>query len=164
MIKILSYLEREKRAKVRNWNDTDMWNIGFHKLPLTLASLTGQEQNESNDKRERSDELKLYLIFSPQTGILALSDNEREYEIRIQGQVQREVLRVIFENPRNTYTEWSLYDVSERLGREDVNEVAVKNAIYQFNKKVQLKIPEIKNLFVLTKHSAKLNSKYTRKK
>lgn len=87
----------------------------------------------------------------------------QEYKVKVQGQVQKEVLRVIFLNPKNTYSEWSLYDISEMLGQDDVNETAVKNAIYQFNRKVKLEIPEVKNLFELTKHSAQLNPKYVSK-
>ncbi len=87
----------------------------------------------------------------------------KEYKVKIQGQVQKEVLRVIFQNPKDLYTEWSLYEVSNILGNDDVNETAVKNALYQFNKKVQLKIPEVKNLFEITKHSAKLNFEFVNK-
>ena len=162
VVKILSFLEREKRVKVRNWNDVDMWNVKFHTTPITLTSLFGQET--SDEKQEADAKLKLSLSFSKQTGIMTLKDqDEREYKIRVQGQVQKEVLRVIFQNPKNTFTEWSLYDISEILGQEDVNETAVKNAIYQFNRKVKLEIPEVKNLFELTKHSAQLNPKYVSK-
>ena len=56
-----------------------------------------------------------------------------------------------------------MYEISDVLGREDADEVAVKNAIYQFNRKVRIEIPEVKNLFELTKHSAKLNSEYVNK-
>ena len=162
VIKVLSYLEREKRTKVRNWNDVDMWNVKFHVTPITLASFFGQEISGQNQEPDRG--LKLNLSFSMQTGIMTLKDqNGQEYKVKIQGQVQKEVLRVIFQNPKNTYSEWSLYEISEILGQDDVNEVAVKNAIYQFNRKVKLEIPEVKNLFELTKHSAQLNPKYVSK-
>lgn len=106
-------------------------------------------------------EIKLNLSFSFQAGSMTLKDQDgKEYKIRIQGQVQKEVLRVIFRNPKDTYTEWSLYEISDILGRNDVNETAVKNAIYQFNKKVKLTIPQISNLFELSKHSTQLNPKY----
>ena len=106
-------------------------------------------------------EIKLNLSFSLQTGSMNLIDKSGlEYKISVQGQVQKEVLRVIFQNPENSYSEWSLYDISELLGGADVNETAVKNAIYQFNRKVKLTIPSIENLFILTKHSTQLNPKY----
>ena len=92
-----------------------------------------------------------------------IDQNGTEHQIKLQGQVQKEVLRVIFTNPKNAYLEWSLAEISEALGRDDVNEVAVKNALYQFNKKVQLAIPNVLNLFQCTKYSAKLNPKYTNK-
>jgi hypothetical protein len=164
VIKILSYLERQKRIKVRNWNDTELWNVKFHKLPITLSSILGQE--DSNEAQSVSDdkEIKLNLSFSLQTGSMLLTAKSgEEYKINVQGQVQKEVLRVIFQHPKNTYSEWSLYDISEILGGNDVNETAVKNAIYQFNRKVKLSIPTVENLFVLTKHSAQLNPKYVNK-
>jgi len=162
VIKILSYLEREKRVKVRNWNDVDMWNVKFHTTPITLASLL--DKKEGADEGAKDKELKLNLSFSHQTGIMLIRDqNGKESKIKVQGQVQKEVLRVIFQNPKNTYSEWSLYEISDILGQDDVNEVAVKNAIYQFNRKVKLEIPEVKNLFELTKHSAQLNPKYVSK-
>lgn len=163
VIKILSYLEKETRLKVRNWNDTELWNVKFHKIPITLNSLLGQEEKEtlsvSSDK-----EIKLNLSFLPQIATMLLTDqNNNEYKVKVQGQVQKEVIRVIFNNPKNTYSEWSLYDISDFLGKDDVSETAVKNAIYQFNRKVKLAIPKVENIFELTKHSAKLNQKYINK-
>lgn len=158
IIKILSYLERERRIKVRNWNDTELWNVKFKTIPITFASILGQKEVK---QIETSKEIKLSLSFSSSSGIITIIDqNKKEYKIKIQGQVQKEVLRVIFENPKNTYSDWSLYEISEILGRDDVNEVAVKNAIYQFNRKVKISIPQIENIFELTKHSCRLNPKY----
>jgi hypothetical protein len=162
-IKILSYLEKQGKIKVRNWNDTEFWNVKFHKTPVTLNSLLGQDKIEIGNE-DNIEKIKLTLSFSLQTGTMILIDTKgKEYRINVQGQVQREVLRVIFQHPKNTYSEWSLYDISETLGGNDVNEIAVKNAIYQFNRKVKLSIPEVENIFELTKHSAKLNSKYVNK-
>ncbi len=108
-------------------------------------------------------EIKLNLSFNPH-GFMDLKDQDsNEYKIRVQGQVQKEVLREIFRNPQQVYSEWSLYDISNALGSQDVDKKAVKNAIYQFNKKVKLKIPEIDNLFELTEHTARLNPKYIKR-
>lgn len=161
IIKVLTYLERQQRLKVRNWNDTELWNVKFHKVPITVASLFGQEDKNEPKNSNDNQEIKLNLSFSPQTGTMLLTNKDgKEYKVKVQGQVQKEVIRVIFQNPKNTYSEWSLYDISETLGGNDVNETAVKNAIYQFNRKVKLAIPQVENLFELTKHSARLNPKY----
>lgn len=163
-VKIMSYLERQQKIKVRNWNDTEFWNVKFHQTPITLNSLLGQKSTAEPVSEDKNQEIKLNLSFSPQTATMTITDqNNKEYRIKVQGQVQKEVIRVIFQNPKNTYTEWSLYDISELLGGNDVDETAVKNAIYQFNRKVKLSIPEVKNLFELTKHSAKIDSKYINK-
>jgi hypothetical protein len=163
VVKILSYLERENRIKVRNWNDTDLWNVKFHSTPVTITSLLGRT-SESGPATNNIADIKLNLSFSPQTATMLLVDQTGvEHKIKIQGQVQKEVLRVIFQRPEDTYSEWSLYDISELLGGNDVDEVAVKNAIYQFNRKVKLAVPDVQNIFELTKHSAKLNQKYIAK-
>ena len=163
-VKIMSYLERQEKIKVRNWNDTEFWNVKFHQTPITLNSLLGQKNIIKPVSEDKKQEIKLNLSFSPQTATMTITDqNNRDYKIRVQGQVQKEVIRVIFQNPKNTYTEWSLYDISELLGGNDVDETAVKNAIYQFNRKVKLSIPEVQNLFELTKHSAKIDNKYVNK-
>ncbi len=163
VIKILTYLEKEKHIKIKNWNDIEMWNVKFHKIPITLSSILDQENTASITNTVNTQEVKLNLSFFPQTGTLVLTDKiGKEYKIKVQGQVQREVLRVIFQTPKNTYTEWSLYDISELLGSKDVDRTAVKNAIYQFNKKVKLNIPMVENIFELTKHSARLNPKFVK--
>lgn len=159
IVKMLSYLEENHRAKVRNWNDAELWNVRFEVTPITLASLLGQE--DASGHKTVSGEIKLNLSFAHQTGTMLLGDQDGgQHKITVQGQVQKEVLRVIFGNSERTYSEWSLYDISEILGGEDVDETAVKNAIYQFNRKVKLTLPQIGNLFELTKHSARLNPKY----
>jgi len=104
---------------------------------------------------------KLNFNFSPGTGIMIIEEqNGNKYEIKVQGQVQKEVLRVIFSDPACIYDEWSLYDISEILGSHDVDEKAVKNAVYQFDKKVKLAMPNIKSIFKLTKNSTRLNPVY----
>jgi hypothetical protein len=163
VVKVLTYLEREKRIKVRNWNDTELWNVKFHKTPITLFSLLGQEVKVENNS-PKSSEIKLNLSFSSSNATLSLTDeNGKEYKVKLQGQVQKDVLRVVFEHPQNIYSDWSLYDISETIGAEGLDEKAVRNAIYQFNRKVRLSIPEVENLFELTQHYATLNPKYVNK-
>lgn len=108
-----------------------------------------------------SKEYKLDLSFSYKTGTLTLTDKKGlEHKIKIQGQVQKEVMRVIFKKPEDIYEEWSLYDISDILGSDDVDEKAVKNAIYQLNKKVKLAVSEIDKLFEVDTHTVRLSPKY----
>ncbi len=127
-----------------------------------LHKINIEENNIEQTKKTK--EIKFNLSFAMQTGIMTLTDQDNnKYTISVQGQVQKEVLRVIFRNPEDTYLEWSLYDISVALGEDDVDTKAVKNAIYQFSRKVKLNIPQLENIFELTKHSAKLNPKYISK-
>lgn len=162
-IKILSFLQIKGVIKI-SWSDDVSWKVQFLNLPITIQSLLGLNKEKEIKNEENEEEIKLNLSFYPATGILILKDqNNKEYKIKLQGQVQKEVMRVIFQNPKNTYTEWSLGDISDFLGPEDVNEIAVKNAIYQFNRKIKLEIPKIGDIFELNQYSCKLNPKYVNK-
>lgn len=164
-IKLIKYLEIKGKVKL-NWSDEKSLKLKFLDTIIDenifLQNKEEVKNTTKNDKNNR--ELKFSLSFSQMTGILNIVDNNAiENKITIQGPVQKDVLRLIFKNLKNTYSEWSLYEISDMLGKQDVNETAVKNAIYQINKKVQLAIPEIKKLFELNKHSAKINEKYIKK-
>lgn len=159
-VKILRYLEESGLAELR-WSYEGSWKVKFFEIPITPNSLLGIKNNK---KQLKSAKLKFNLSFTPQTGILKLKNNDVEYKIKIQGQVQKEVLRVICRNPKNMYSEWSLYDISSALGPDDADTKSVSNALYQLNKKVKLEIPEVEKLFDFDKHSAVLNEKYIEKK
>lgn len=167
VIKVMSYLEVTGRIKVRNWNDTNLWNVRFHTLPITLSTLMGEQSKSEKISIENNSikpTPKLKLSFALQTAVMMAADsNGIEYKIPVQGQVQKEVLRVIFRKPEKVHDDWSLYDISELLGSDDVDVRAVKNALYQFNKKVQLKITFVDKLFEVTQHTARLNPKYIEK-
>ena len=158
-VKILKYLQLKGLVQFR-WSDQGSWKVKFNQIPITPNSLLGVKEDKTSDS---SSKLKFDLSFTPQTGILVLKNNEVEHKVKIQGQVQKEVLRVIFQNPLNIYSEWSLYDISETLGKQDTDTTSVKNAIYQLNKKVKLEIPEIQKLFDGDQHSVVLNEKYINK-
>jgi hypothetical protein len=158
-VKILKYLELNNFVELR-WSDEGSWKVKFNEIPITPNSLLGIK---SEKQTLYGSKLKFSLSFTPQTGMLTLKNAEIERKIKIQGQVQKEVLRAIFKNPKNTYEEWSLYDISEILGPQDVNVTAVKNAVYQLNKKVKLEIPELEKLFEGDQHSVVLNRKFIEK-
>lgn len=158
-VKILKYLEKNDLIGMR-WSDEGSWKVKFNEIPITPNSLLGIESHKKTTNPAR---LKFSLSFTPQTGILVFQNDENEYKIKIQGQVQKEVLRAIFQNPKNTYTEWSLYDISNILGPQDVDTTSVKNAIYQLNRKVKIELPEIEKLFDGDQHSVILNEEYINK-
>lgn len=159
-VKILKYLEVNNLIEFR-WSDEGSWKVKFFEIPITPNSLLGQTKNVKVGTIDKK--LKFSLSFTPQTSILVFKNDEAEVKVKIQGQVQKEVLRVIFKNPKNTYSEWSLYDISEILGSQDTDTTSVKNAIYQLNKKVKLEIPELDKLFEADQHSATFNERYVEK-
>ena len=64
VVKMLSYLEREKILKVNNWDDVDMWNVKFHKQPITLESLIPvmREEKPLDDKKTSGKNEKIRKI------------------------------------------------------------------------------------------------------
>ncbi len=161
-VKILSHLKREGRISF-DWTRKDYWPVTFSITPITPHSLLGLVTNVTKSS-SAAQKTKHNLSFSKQPCSLTFIDQEGvKKKISIQGQVQKEVLRVIFRDENKCFDEWSLYDISEILGSEDVNERAVKNAIYQFNRKVQIRMPHIKRFFDLNQTSAKIDEQYVNK-
>lgn len=161
-IKILSHL-KQKGAISFDWLSEDGWNISFAELPITPQTLIGtKEPKESTASKSKS---KYNLSFTDNPASLAFSASDfPDIKVPIQGQVQKEVLRVIFRNMSQAFENWSIYDISETLGgKEDVNEKAVTNALYQFSRKVQLRIPEIERFFIFDQNSARIDTRYINK-
>jgi hypothetical protein len=164
-IKLIKYLELHGKVKVK-WSDEKSLKLKFSDNIIDEnIFFQDREKLELSESKSKIDteikKTKFNLSFFATTGILEITDKDGvKYKITVQGQVQKEVIRTIFKNPKNTYSEWSLYDISDELGGIDIDEKGVKNAIYQFNRKVNLAIPEIKNLFELNKHSTKINTEY----
>ena len=161
-VKILSFLKNQGRIDF-DWTRNDYWSVSFASAPITPQSLLGLI-DDSEKNLALNNEIKYNLSFSPQPCHLTFtSPDGQETKISIQGQVQKEVLRVIFKDPNRVFDDWSLYDISEILGSEDVSTRAVANAIYQFNLKVQRSLPHVKHLFDHNYSSARLNSKYVQR-
>jgi|GEM_PF-1175640 hypothetical protein len=167
-VKLIKYLELCGNVRVK-WSDEVSLKLKFSSYIIDEnIFFQGKNQLEKTENKleiyPESKKLKFNLSFLHTIGILKiLAKDGTEYKLTIQGQVQKEVLRVIFQNPKNTYSEWGLGDISDTVGSEDVNEKSVYNAIYQLNKKVQIAIPEIKRLFELNKHSTRINTEYVEK-
>jgi len=158
-VKILSYLKNQGQIDF-DWTKNDHWSVSFGSTPITPQSLLGLV-DDSKKSLAPNDKIKYNLSFSTQPCHLTLTSTDgKEIKINVQGQVQKEVLRVIFKNANRAFDDWSLYDISEILGSEDVSVKAVANAIYQFNLKVQRSLPEVQRLFEYNHSSARLNTKY----
>jgi hypothetical protein len=86
VVKMLSYLEREKILKVNNWDDVDMWNVKFHKQPITLESIIPVVRNENplNDSKENGKNKKIQkiTIIKTDTGKFLIAVNDDYSETR----------------------------------------------------------------------------------
>ena len=158
-VKILSYLKETGSLRFK-WNQSRHWQVSFKQTPISVESLLGKSEYIKEPK-PNDYQIKYNLSFTAEPCSLTLTSTEgTATKIPVIGQVQKEVLRLIFKNSNRSHDEWSLYDISEILGSEDVNPKAVANAIYQFNLKVQRSLPHVKRLFEYNYSSARLNPKY----
>ncbi len=163
-IKLIKYLEIDNKLKTK-WLDEDSLKLKFASNVIDESIFFKDKIIQPKEKSSAEKEkLKFSLSFSPLTAIMSFKDQHGiEHRVKVQGRVQKDVLRVIFENENNAYKEWSLYEISDILGGASIDEDSVNNAIYNFNKKVKDNVPEIKKLFYLDKHSTKLNIEYVNK-
>jgi hypothetical protein len=167
-IKLIKHLELQGNVKVR-WSDEKSLKLKFSSSIID-ENIFSQDEDQSEKFRNKleiypeSEKLKFNLSFVYAVGVLTISANNGfKLKLKTSGSVQKEVLRIMFQNPKNTYSEWSLYDISEAVGAQDVNVKSVNNAIYNLNKKVRIAIPQIEKLFELTQDSTKINAEYVEK-
>lgn len=161
-VKVLKYLEYSGRISI-NWLDEGSWSVHFLQVPTSPSDLVG-EFEVVDIPESKTQRLKYNLSFAPMTSVLSFTDQEGSMkDIKIIGQVQKEVLRIIFEKPEKAFDEWSVYDICEKDIGGDLDEKAVANALFQLNRKIALKMPAVKKLFVYSKHSAQLNPEYINK-
>lgn len=158
-VKVIRFLELKNRLTI-TWSDNDHWHIEFANVPISPASLLGLEIESPHEKVAHVEELKFDLSFSPKSGMLEFNE---EKKFKVQGQVQKELLRVLFENTKNLGEIWNIWDISDRLGPADVNEKSIINAAYQLNNRISLRFPAIQNFLIRDKNTVQLNPKYTSK-
>jgi hypothetical protein len=160
LTKMMNFLKQKGSLDFR-WSQSDCWNVKIKNRPITVDTLLNAQVDSELLKTSNEPELKFNLSFSEDPAYLLVTDNEgNETKIKIQGRAQKDVLRLIFTNPKNTYGSWSLEGIEEIFSDGSIDAKSAKNAIYQFNKKVRLEIPSIRNLFNLTKYSAQIDPKY----
>jgi hypothetical protein len=152
-VKIFAYLQTRKVIKIR-WSDEGSWKVQFLKLPITPDSLLGL--TKTTEPAVETKKLKADLSFKEATSILTIDGNE----IKIQGADQKELLRIMFEEPDQLGNEWFFSEIGEL--NDFANHTPEKkfyNAAYQLKLKVAQNTP-IKDFFITTNQSVRLNPKY----
>ena len=67
-------------------------------------------------------------------------------------------LRIMFEDPKELPKEWFFSEIAERIDESNINDKKYYNAIYQL--KIKLEKQGIKDFFITTRQSVKINKKY----
>ncbi len=152
-VKILHYFEIKGVLKIR-WSDEGSWKVQFLKLPITPETLLGTFKGVEMPKTE--NKLKSALSFNETTSELAVDG----HTIKIQGPDQKELLRIIFKDPKELKKEWFFSEIVEQYDfANDVSEKKFYNAAYQLNLKIAQKTP-IRDCLITTKQSVQVNPKY----
>ena len=153
IIKILNYLELKKRIKVRNWNDTDLWNIKLSKVPITLESLA----NDTIPETKIEEKLKTDLYFDEAKSILQIGDNAVKLR---KGSDQFHLLRIIFENKEELPKEWFYSEIAEKYDMgATFDDKKFYNASYQISQKIARDTP-FRDVLITTSQSVQINPKY----
>jgi len=157
IVKILSYLERQRRLKVSNWNDNEVWNVKFHKTPITLRSLLGQEDQKEIENTEKNEILKFDLSFSPEKSVL----NIGKYIIGFRKfSDQYHLIKIITDDTNNLNKEWFFSEIGEIFDSENnFEDKKFYNASYQISQKIA-KETGIKDFLITTAQTVQFNPKY----
>lgn len=111
--------------------------------------------NEPEVKKEMKKEMEPALFFDPDKSRLHIQGRE----IKIQKfRDQYHLLRIIFENPKDTPQEWFFSEVIERIDPTYTDEKRYYNAAYQIRRK--LAENGLPDFFITTRQSAKINPRY----
>ena len=97
------------------------------------------------------------------TGIAFDPDKSRFYvqgkEIKLlKFKDEYHTLRILFEDPNELSKEWFFSEIGEKIDGSNLNDKKYYNAIYQL--RLKLEKQSVKDFFITTKQSVKINPKY----
>jgi len=120
-----------------------------------------KELSKEEEKKEtKEDRVKYKSSFDEAKGVLTIGNKE----IKIKKFTdQYHLLRIIFENQNEIYQEWFFSEISEKYDSEaDLPDKKFYNATYQLKQKIARETG-IKDFFITTTQSFKINPKYLKK-
>lgn len=152
VVKVLSFLEREKKVKVRNWNDVDMWNVKFHIVPITLQSLVSGSTEAKSEVVFKGN-----LSFDEAKSVLIIGD--KTVKIR-KGSDQYHLLRIMFENKKDLAQEWFYSEIAEKYDYANrFDDKKFYNAAYQVKQKIA-RDAGLQDALLTTTQSVRISPKY----
>lgn len=136
--------------------DTLLKNIQLESSRRLEALRTARSKIETSRKWiTPADGKKAILSFDSHKSRLYVRGNE--FKIR-KFSDQYHILRIIFEDPKDTPQEWFFSELVERIDRYKKNDKTYYNASYQIRDKLAKK--GFAEFLITTKQSAKINPKY----
>ena len=141
--------------------------LAFKKLGLLKITMLGSNWDFYEDKMlTYQAKVELLPAFTNEEQARKLHFDADKSRFYVQGKVVKlmkykdeyHTLRVMFENPEELLQEWFFSDIAERVDDARVDDKKYYNAIYQI--RLKLEKEGIKDFFITTKQSVKINPKY----
>lgn len=147
IVKILKYLEINKKIKVNKWDDENFWKVDFLNLPITIDSLIKDKAEAQNTKIKKT-------IFK--NGILHFQNKELNFDKR---PIQKDLLNTLFKKPKY---KWTNDEIWEDWGENDLKPKTLKfyTASDEINKTIALDTG-IRDFLIKSTKQIQINPKYT---
>jgi hypothetical protein len=147
VVKILKFLELNKRIRINKWNDEAFWKVDFIDTPITIESLV------SNTKSPRQSKPRVSTKFKD--GTLYFEDKQFNFNRK---QIQKDLLNTLFKKPKYN---WSNDEIWEDWGEEDFKNKTLKfyTASDEINKMIALETG-VRDFLIKGTKQVQINPKY----
>jgi len=144
IVKILKYLEINKKIKINKWDDENFWKVDFLNLPITIDSLL-------KDKTE-AQKTKIKIIKTTfKDGILYFQNKELNFGSI---PIQRDLLNTLFKKPKYKWTndeiweDWGednlkvktlrFYTASDEINKTIALDTGIRDFLTKSTKQIQI--------------------------
>lgn len=146
-VKILKFLELNKKIRINKWDDEAFWKVDFLNTPITIESLI------SNSKTTKQSKAKIGSKFKD--GTLYFQDKQFNFDRK---QIQKDLLNTLFKKPKYN---WSNDEIWEDWGEQDFQKKTLKfyTASDEINKMIALETG-IRDFLIKGTKQTRINPKY----
>lgn len=161
--------------RIEHQNKNAMWNAWIRLNAIALGDFNIIQSSQTElfssakrfhsylvDKlelRETSDNNEIDIEFDESKGKLRLNDKEIKFT---KFSKQYNVLREMFRDEKETYKDWQLEEISDKMGEELFEWKKLYDVVGEIQRKIAAKTGK-EDFFITTTQSVKINPKYTLK-
>jgi hypothetical protein len=147
VVKILKFLELNKKIRINKWGDEAFWKVDFINTPITIESLVSNAKSPKQSKPKVSTKFK--------DGTLYFEDKQFNFNRK---QIQKDLLNTLFKKPKYN---WSNDEIWEDWGEEDFKNKTLKfyTASDEINKMIALETG-VRDFLIKGTKQVQINPKY----